>query len=274
MPFETALALATIGLRPLHPLAGAEVTGLALARPLAAPMAEVLHDALIEHGVLLIRDQAADQAALAALAAQLAAIEAPLLDQGLHQAPLTLPLSIGAPPEVPPPGAGPFWHADRSYAASPALACIAHAELAGGRIAFADQRAAAARLPPGLRAQIETLQAEHRNPAAPAQHAEHPVLRRHPITGDATLAVSPGFTTRILNRTAAESRALLARLFAAATDAALVFTHACQPGDVVIWDNRRMLHTACTAAGITRLRIEGDRPVGAQALAMPWVSAG
>src|SRR3954471_3363996 len=134
MPLETTLPIAALGLAPLPAGSGAEVTGLDLAMPLPAPVAEVLHDALIAHGVLLLRGQRADGTALAAVARQLAAIEAPLLGQGLHQAPPALPLAFGTPAELPPPGSGPFWHADRSYAAAPALAGIAVAPL--GEIAF------------------------------------------------------------------------------------------------------------------------------------------
>ncbi|MDO9706957.1 TauD/TfdA dioxygenase family protein [Paracraurococcus lichenis] len=270
-PARLTRQAAGIGLRPLHPAIGAEVTGLDLAAPLAAPVLDVLHDALIEHGVLLLRGQ---RALPEALARGLAAAEAPLLGQAMHQAPPPLPLAVGPTPDLPPPGAAPdpFWHADRSYAAEPALACLLRAEAAGGTIAFIDQRRALARLPAGLRGRLESLRAVHASPLDPAQRSEHPVLRQHPVTGEASLYVNPAFATRILNLPAAESRRLLDLLLAAATEEALAWRHAWQPGDVLVWDNRSVLHTACGGPGYEALRIGGDHPTGFDAPS--WVVAG
>jgi taurine dioxygenase len=269
---STPLA-AGISLSPLHAAFGAEVSGLDLAAPLPAPVLEVLHDALIEHGVLLLRGQ---PALPEAVARALAALEAPLLGQALHQAAPALPLSVGAPADLPPPDRAdhPFWHADRSYAAQPALACLMRAEAPAGEIAFADQRRAWASLPPALRDRLGQFRAVHASPLDPAARAEHPLVRRHPVTGDSMLYANPAFTTRILNLPEAESRRLLQALFAASTAEALTWRHDWQAGDVLIWDNRSMLHTASAGLSLEALRIEGDQPTGATALEMPWVMAG
>ncbi|MCB4822813.1 TauD/TfdA dioxygenase family protein [Roseicella aerolata] len=261
-----------ITLRPLHPAIGAEVAGLDLAGPLTGPMLEVLHDALIERGVLLLRGQ---RALPASLAHGLAALELPLRAQALHQPAPSLPLKVGPTPDLPPPGAvrGPFWHADRSYAAKPALACLMRAATSDGEIAFADQRRALLLLPVGLRNRLESLRALHASPRNPGARAEHPLLRRHPETGEPSLYANPAFTTRILNLPADESRRLLETLFAAATAESLVWRHSWQAGDVLIWDNRSVLHTA-GGAGCEALRIDGDQPVGLIADEMPWVVAG
>ena len=261
-----------ISLHPLHSAFGAEVLGVDLAAPLPAPVQEVLHDALIEHGVLLLRGQ---RALPSSVARGLAALEAPLLGQALHQAAPALPLSVGAPVDLPPDRASlPFWHADRSYAAQPALACLMRAGAPAGQIAFADQRSALAGLPPALRDRLGQLRAVHASPRDPAARAEHPLVRRHPVTGEAVLYANPAFTTRILNLPDAESRRLLQVLFAAATAEALTWRHDWQAGDVLIWDNRRILHTASSDPALEALRIEGDQPAGAAALEMPWVVAG
>ncbi|MFZ4406596.1 MAG: TauD/TfdA dioxygenase family protein [Paracraurococcus sp.] len=262
-----------IALRPLHPAFGAEISGLDLATPLAAGMLEVLHDALIEHGVLLLRDQ---RALPQCIARGLAALEAPWLGQALHQAAPALPLSVGAVPDLPPPGqaARPFWHADRSYAAEPGLACLMRADAPAGTIAFADQRAALAGLPSALRARLESLRAVHESPLDRTLRAEHPLVRRHPVTGDASLYADPAFTTRILNLPMVESDLLLGAAFATATAEAITWRHDWQSGDVLVWDNRRMLHTASSGPGLDSLRIEGDLPRAAALLDMPWVIAG
>ena len=176
------------------------------------------------------------------------------------------------PGETPPPGAA--WHADHTHDAEPSLACIVHAagpEALAGAIGFADQRAALDRLSPGLRQRVEELRAEHRH----AGHlAEHPVVRSHPLTGGPALFVNPAFTTRILNLPQAESDRLLATLFAAATAPQVSWRHGLEAGDLLLWDNRTVLHTGTPEAALQRTRIEGDRPLGLRALDMPWVVAG
>lgn len=255
---------------PLHPAFAAEVTGLDLAAPLDAPTLEVLHDAFLEHAVLLFRGQRLSAEAQSAFAAGLAAVEAPLLDRRSMLLPPALRVVAGIPEGEAPPGAA--WHADHTHEAEPSLACLAHApagEASG--IAFADQRAALALLPPGLRRRAEELRAEH---AHHGRLAEHPVVRSHPVTGEGALFVNPAFTRRILNLPSGESARLLAALFAAATAPAVTWHHAWQPGDLILWDNRAVLHTGAPAEALQRVRIEGDRPLGLRALEMPWVVAG
>jgi taurine dioxygenase len=259
-------------IQPLHPRFAAEVTGLDLAGPIDPTDLEMLHDAFLEHAVLLFRGQGVTATAQAEFARRLAALELPLLDRGSLLSPSALrvvpDLRLGAAPS------GTAWHADNSHDAEPSLACIAHSTAAvpmAESIGFADQRAALAMLPPGLRRRVEELRAEHRHAG---RVADHPVVRIHPVTGEAALFVNPAFTTRILNLTAAESDRLLAMLFAAATASPVIWRHAWQPGDLLLWDNRAVLHTGASTAVLQRTRIEGDRPLGTRALDMPWVMAG
>ena len=256
---------AGLALRPLHPAFGAEVTGIDLGAPLNAPVIEVLHDALLENGVLLLRGQSAPPDALAR---GLAMLESPRPRQGGETAATALdPLPAGR-------GSVPLWQADRSYAAEPTLAVVMRAATGAGEIAFADQRAALDRLPLPLRARLDGLRAVHRHPRDPAERAEHPLVRRHPVTGDASLYVSPAFTSRILNLPEGESRRLIAMLGDAATSEDLVWRHAWAADDVLVWDCRRLLHAVSGNANGACLRIGGDRPVASTAHVMPWVSAG
>lgn len=263
MPLEIAQPQAALALWPLTAGMGAEVCGMDLAQPLTGPVAEVLHDALIEHGVLLLRGQAADAAALAALADQLAAIEEHSLHLARYQA---MP---GARVAAAPVGSSVTgWRTVGSAEATPATLVLAAG--GSGEIAFADQQEAARRLPSGLRARIETLRTLHRDPAT-GHSAEHPVLRRHPLTGEPALYVNAARTRRVLNQTPAESAALLALLLATATEEAVTWRHAWAEGDVLLWDNRRVLHDG--SAG-TRFVLGGDQPAGLASLEMPWVVAG
>jgi (R)-3-[(carboxymethyl)amino]fatty acid dioxygenase/decarboxylase len=70
----------------------------------------------------------------------------------------------------------------------------------------------------------------------------HPVVIEHPVTGERALYVNEGFTTRLTGLDADESRALLDQLFAFTCSADRVRTHTWKLGDVVLWDNRLVIH--------------------------------
>ncbi len=187
--------------------------------------------------------------------------------------------------------AGRYWHSDLSYMAEPSLGSLLHARelpAEGGDTIFADMRLAHAALPTPLREQIEGLTAIHdyayRNnrqvandptvrPALTAAMAaavppvEQPVVRVHPGNGRLALFVNEGFTSHIVGYTAEESSRLLDLLFAHQVRADFQYRHRWQPGDLVMWDNRSLIHLA---AGVPpgarrtmyRTTVKGDRPYG------------
>ncbi|TFY79890.1 hypothetical protein EWM64_g4125 [Hericium alpestre] len=74
--------------------------------------------------------------------------------------------------------------------------------------------------------------------------SEHPVVRRHPVTGEKALFVNPGATKRIVGFKVEESEYLLKFLFNhIATGADFQVRATYEPGTVVIWDNRVTVHS-------------------------------
>ena len=71
---------------------------------------------------------------------------------------------------------------------------------------------------------------------------DHPIVRRHPITGKPALYICPGMTTEILGLPAAESRALLDQLFEWIVRPEFVYSHRWQLGDCLLWDNACTMH--------------------------------
>jgi alpha-ketoglutarate-dependent taurine dioxygenase len=71
----------------------------------------------------------------------------------------------------------------------------------------------------------------------------HPLVRTHPETGAKSLYIGM-YCSHIVGMPEAEGRALLDELLAHATQDRFVYTHQWQPGDVVLWDNRCLLHRA------------------------------
>lgn len=100
----------------------------------------------------------------------------------------------------------------------------------------------------------------------PAQQREiDAALLAHPVSARKALLVSDGFTTRINEVSAAESRALLDLLFAHGTRPEFCVRWQWRQGDVALWDNRVTQHYAIDdyrpqRRVMHRATILGDRP--------------
>ena len=148
------------------------------------------------------------------------------------------------------------WHSDMSYEPVPPMLTMLHALEApalGGDTAFANQHLALAELTPSLLDHLLHVDAIHsaeglarlyRQDPAEAPRAVHPVVRRHDERGDDALYVCRAFTTRFDGWRASESRGLLEFLFEHSARPDFQARHHWQPGDLVIWDNRSVLHYA------------------------------
>lgn len=95
--------------------------------------------------------------------------------------------------------------------------------------------------------------------------AVHPVIRTHPVSGRKALFVNAGFTRRFEDMTVAESQPLLRYLVEAATTPDLCYRHLWAPGNVVMWDNRGVMHFAVHDYGaqnrvMHRVTVQGDEP--------------
>ena len=72
----------------------------------------------------------------------------------------------------------------------------------------------------------------------------HPLVIKHPISGRKALYLSPTYTTHIDGLVIPESDAVLAYLHAHCQQVHFGFRHRWTVGDMVIWDNRSVLHNA------------------------------
>jgi alpha-ketoglutarate-dependent taurine dioxygenase len=160
------------------------------------------------------------------------------------------------------------WHSDYSYVATPGRTSFLNAvELPPEppRTYFCDMARAFATLDPGLRERLRGLRATHSIAAYMAEpergfaakverdraegvqrpdipEAEHPVVVRHPDTGEEVLYVSRGITRRIVGMERAESSALLKALHQHATRPEAVYAHDWEVGDLIMFDTLATLH--------------------------------
>ncbi len=170
------------------------------------------------------------------------------------------------------------WHSDMTYNELPPKFTMLYAletPPIGGDTAFANQYLAYEELSDGLRSVLDQLDASHtaanlattvyREDAAEAPHAVHPLVRTHDETGRKALYVCRAFTDRIVGWSRRESRALLEFLFEHSVRPEYQARHRWRPADLVMWDNRCVLHYAVHDHGddprrIHRLQVVGPRP--------------
>jgi taurine dioxygenase len=140
------------------------------------------------------------------------------------------------------------FHSDLSYRDRPgSISMLFAVEVpeTGGDTYWANLYQAHDTLEPALRERVSGLRAVHRHPREqqnPPIPASHPVICTHPETGRKVLYVNPQFTRYIEGVDAEESRRLLARLLAHVTDPRWTWRHHWHVGDLLMWDNRCMMH--------------------------------
>jgi alpha-ketoglutarate-dependent taurine dioxygenase len=152
------------------------------------------------------------------------------------------------------------WHSDSSFKKVSAKASMLSAHAVpprDGETEFADMRAAYDALPDAMKDRLDGLVATHSYrysqgpigglemyPAgglAAIDGAEHSVVRTHPATGRRSLFIGR-HAFRIRGMDDAAAQALLAELLDFACQPPRILTHTWQVGDVVMWDNRCVLH--------------------------------
>ena len=142
------------------------------------------------------------------------------------------------------------WHSDMSYRSRPPDLTLLYAlevPSRGGETEFASMDRVYDQLDPATAEAWTGLEVEHRTPSkrfegAPDRMNVHPLLLRHPQSGRETLFYNPQYAHRVLGVDEEASRRILDRIdsFLGEPD----YAHRWSPGDLLIWDNRTVLHRA------------------------------
>jgi taurine dioxygenase len=153
------------------------------------------------------------------------------------------------------------WHSDNSYRERPLSYSALYAlevPPRGGNTGFANMYLALETLDPALRRRIEGRTLKHDmtynsagdlregfKPVIDVREApgpSHPIIRTHPETGCNALYLGRRPNAYINGLPVAESEALLDVLWAHATQDRFTWHHEWQAGDLLIWDNRCVMH--------------------------------
>ena len=263
-------------IRPLTQGFGAEIFGLDLSSGFSDNLAQGLVGAWVDAGgLMVIHDQTLSSEQHIALSRHFGPLfvdpnESPLQDtvsRYIHpDHPEIYRVSNQVSTDGKPKGrkgAGTYWHSDVSFRDRPAQASLLHAKTippVGGDTIFADQAAAYEALSDGMKAILDPLHAWHdfevaartqyaklvivENDMDGANCARHPLVRTKPENNSKSLFVNPGFTSHIDGLDAAESQAILDFLYQHSIQPQFLYRHRWNEGDLLIWDNRSLMHFA------------------------------
>jgi taurine dioxygenase len=260
----------TLKIAPLSEVFGAEITGVDVSAPLDDETFGAIQDALHQYQVIAIRDQKLTPEQQKEFGNRFGGLDIHISPNNkMKDHPEILVLSnrkvdgkwVGAIK------AGDEWHTDLHYMERPSMATMLHAlevPAVGGETAFIDIFGAYESLPEATQGRISNLrsinswnrlrnkrvQVSEQRGDGKAQydtgHADvmHPVVRTHPASGRKALYVSPRHTLSIEGLDEDESEELLQELFTHQQRPEFRYVHKWRLGDVVIWDNRCILHKA------------------------------
>lgn len=263
---DTGGPAAPFTVTPVGRVMAAEIGGINLSQPFDDSVRDAILDALNAHQILVFPDQDLSKDAHIAFTMRFGDVEQHVARnyEGKTFGDVHLVSNLdpeGKPTKQPRSTGNYFWHTDKSYHEIPSLSTILHAIQVppeGGGTQFANMQLAYEALPEETKDRIAGYRAVHsweasRNntfnrPATDEQKKErpavvHPMVRTHPDTGRKTLYIGT-HTSHIEGLPVGEGRALLYQLLDFATHPRFQYTHYWKKGQVVMWDNRCLLHRA------------------------------
>ena len=280
-----------LAIRALTPRLGAAISGLDLAQSVAPDAFRALYDAFLRHQVLVFPPCELPPAAQVALARQFGEVQVHVMSMyhadGFPELYRLSNVGADGKPNGRHPDKGTLaWHTDGSWQRVTGQATIIYGEVVpavGGETHFCDMYGAYERLSEAWKRRIDGLRAIHnldfsrtRRHGADllseaqkrdAPPVDHPIVRRHPETGRACLYLGD-HAESIVGMPYGEGRALIDELNALAVHADLTYEHRWQPHQLIVWDNRCLMHRATEYDPATELRVVrrctvlGEVPVG------------
>ena len=247
---------------------GAEIAGPDLSQPVGAAMKDAIYDALLQHHVLVFRDQSLTREQQGRFARNYGELERHVgrLRNG-ERYPVINDITNRQPdgrmvPEL--VNRGPnHWHTDKSYHAIPSAITMLHGREVpskGGETLFVNMKMAYEELDPETKNRIDKLKVQHsweanrRNvgetPATEEQKRErppvtHPLVRTHPDTDARALYIGT-HVDFVHGLPLEESDALIEALMAHSIQPRFRYDHVWRKGDLVMWDNRCLMHRGNT----------------------------
>src|SRR5262245_38014770 len=263
----------TLAIRQIHPVFAGEVSGIDSAAPLARDEVAAIEAGMDRYAVLVFRDQKITDEQQMAFSLNFGALEDARGGNITKPEDRRLAVGMNDVSNLARDGrpldrdsrqhlfnlGNLLWHSDSSFRPIPAKYSLLSARVvnsAGGNTEFADMRAAYDTLDAATKAQIEDLICEHslmysRGSLGMQDYSDEertmfrPVrqrlVRTHPVTGRKSLYLS-SHAGGIVGMPMPEARILLKDLTEHATQPKFVYVHQWRTWDLIMWDNRQMMH--------------------------------
>jgi len=260
----------TIKITRLTPAFAARIDGADITKPVDDSTWAEIRAAFEEHSVLLFRGQPLDDEKQIAFSQRFGSLEVTRSMNPAAGTPFARQsnLDIKTGDVIPPEDrrmvyqlANMLWHSDSSFKPVPSLCSLLSARIVppeGGATEFASTRCAYPALPDGLKQRVKDAVAVHdfswsRDQVRPGFFTEkeraeyppvrHPLVRRNPVNGREALFLG-AHASHIVGLSVEDGRALLKELLEHVTQPQFCYRHEWQEGDLIIWDNRCVLHRA------------------------------
>ena len=263
----------TVSIRPLHPVFVGEVSGIDIAQPITRDDVASIEAGMDRYAVLVFRDQRLTDEAQLAFTLNFGDLEHTRGNAITKAAEMRLdpafadvsnldkehkPLARDSRRRLYALG-NRLWHSDSSFRAIPATYSLLSVRIVvdkGGQTEFADLRAAYDALHAATKAEVEDLVCEHSlmysreqlgftEFSSDEREAMRPVrqrlVRTHPVTGRKSLFLAAHIGT-IVGWPVPEARAFIRDLLEHATQPQFVYSHQWRQWDLVMWDNRQVMH--------------------------------
>ena len=286
---------------PITADVGAEVLGVDLSLKLDKPTFELIHRAWLEYGVLVFRKQEIDPDAFVAFSGRFGELDnAPVMENGrafVDGYPELFVVSNVSDNGVRIGSLGAReleWHTDMAYVESPPKAsCLYAVEVpeGEGKTGFLNMYKAYLKLPAVLKEQIKDKEIKHdsvytldgylrEGGGRTLEHVKalgcfdveklpgawHPAVQTHPETGQEALYIGRRQNTFIRGLNLQESENLLNAVWKYVNRIGKkTYHHEWEEGDVVIWDNRCIMHRrdafpVSARRVMHRTQMQGNRP--------------
>ncbi len=271
--------------KPIHPIFGAEVTGIDCSQTPTPEVVEFVEDAMAEYAVLVLRDQTMTDEEHAEWSRYFGPRESPagpitghaskqqrlgryLFDAGNLD--LNGKIMAADHPRRVMRSGDRLWHTDSSFNPLPTKWSMLHGRTVppeGGNTDFADCRAAYDALPEETKARMENLMVVHniwhsriKGGLKETEITEeqrqsmppvcHPLVRIMPRSNRKAMMIG-AHAEHIVGMPDSEAQPFLQELADFATQPQFVYSHKWHEGDLVIWDNRCTLHRATSFDDLT-----------------------
>ena len=264
--------------RPLTPNLGAEISGVALSADIPDRVFKELYQAFLRYQVLLFPPHDLPPGNQVAFARRFGEVQVHVMNQyhadGHPELYRLSNLGKDGKPSGNHPDKGTLaWHTDGSWQRVTGQATIIYGELMperGGETHFCDMYGAYERLSPSWKKRIAGLRAVHNldfsrnrrhgeDPLTEAQRlakppVDHPVVRTHPETGRKCLFLGD-HAEYIQGMPYDEGRELIEELNALAVHPDLTYEHHWKEREMLVWDNRCVMHRATAYDAVNQGRV-------------------